>query len=111
VRRSSVVRLDPERSKTKTGQLLPLSPPLRAVLSRRLLARRLDTPLVFHHAGRRPVSDWRKAWKRACRPAGLPGELFHDLRRTVVRNLVRSGVSERVAMTLTGRKTRSIFDR
>jgi hypothetical protein len=89
----------------------PCPRPSAPCSSRRLLARRLDTPLVFHHAGRPPVSDWRKAWKRACRTAGLPGKLFHDLRRTVARNLVRSGVSERVAMAFTGHKTRSIFDR
>ncbi len=106
-----VVRLSPERSKTKTGRLLPLSPPLRDVLSRRLAARRLDTPLVFHHKGGQPVGDWRKTWWAACQAAGLPGKLFHDLRRTVARNLIRSGVPERVAMAVTGHKTRSIFDR
>jgi integrase len=106
-----VVRLSPERSKTKLGRLLPVSPPLRDALSRRLRARRLDTPLVFHHHGGQPVRDWRYAWRRACRTAGLPGKLFHDLRRTVARNLLRSGVPERVAMAITGHKTRSIFDR
>ena len=106
-----VVRLDPRRSKNKKGRTLPLSGQLFQIIERRVPQRRIDTPLVFHYRGGNAIGDFRKAWRNACKKAGLPGKYLHDCRRTVARNLIRAGVPETVAMGITGHKTRAVFDR
>ena len=80
---------------------------------------------MFHRSGE-PIKSYYHAWRSAVTRAAtvkhedgtvvvarpqLIGRIVHDFRRTAVRNLVRAGVPERVAMSLTGHKTRTIFDR
>ena len=64
--------------------------------------------LVFHHKGN-PVADFRKRWAKACAQVGVTGCLFHDLRRSAVRDMVRAGVAQSVAMSITGHQTVSMF--
>lgn len=69
------------------------------------------SPFVFHRGDGKPLGDIRKSWDKACESAGRPGLLFHDLRRSGVRNMVRAGVDRDVARKITGHKTESMFSR
>jgi integrase len=99
--------------------VLPLVGELGNIIDRRLAVQREDAPWVFyriHNGEVQPVGRFDKAWKTACQQAGLPVDRatkkhFHDLRRTTARNLNRAGVPDRIAMSLMGHKTRSMYDR
>ena len=119
---AGTLRLDTGSTKNDDGRLVYLPPDLKTQLAGQVeRVRALERergriiPYLFPHlsgthkgARRR---DFRRAWATACRKAGVPGKIRHDFRRTAVRNMVNRNVAERVAMKVTGHKTRSVFDR
>ena len=108
--KQGIVRLEAGETKNRKGRTVYLDDELKAALKEQFVNRRLGCPFIFHYRGRQ-IKDFRSSWKRACKEVGLKDRLFHDLRRTAVRNMVRAGIPERVAMMISGHKTRSIFDR
>lgn len=134
------IRLDPGSTKNGEGRVFPMSADLRNLLTAasgaftapensgyrgsRVMRRTVAalTPYVFAINGR-PILEFRKSWLTACHKAKLPCVLnidgkpikairiFHDLRRSAIRNFIKAGMSEAAAMRLSGHKTRSVFDR
>ncbi len=119
-------RLDAQQTKNGMPRVFPMTADLTRLFSDRAAAR--DAALAAGHLcpwvffrliakGRggqtfpKPILKFQKAWKAACLAAGCPGRIPHDFRRTAIRNMVRRGVPERVAMQLTGHLTRSVFER
>jgi integrase len=113
-RQGKEVRL--RTSKSGRPRSLPLEGELDALVERRWSARSFTTwdgqshvsDFVFHRYGR-PWKDIAKPWNEACDKAGMKGRLFHDLRRTAVRNMIRAGVPQSVAMSISGHETVSMF--
>lgn len=117
-RSAATIRLEPGTTKNRKGRTLPYGqlPELVDLIEeqwrehKRLRAQGVLCPHVFHRNGK-PIYDFRGAWKKACAAAGVPGMVPHDFRRTAIRNLVRAGVPDTVAMEISGHRTRSVFDR
>jgi len=115
-------------TKNKDPHTIYINEPLFEIIKERRSQRNLGCPYVFHRNGQK-IIDFRFVWNTACRETKLGygykindeyaekwkhlgrGPTFHDFRRSAVRNLIRSGVTENVAMKITGHKTRSVFDR
>jgi len=114
-RRQGIVRLEPGETKNDDGRTVYLDDELRQVFNDQWEARKKGKkliPYVFLNAdGTDKIKSFRKTWVRAYKDAKIGKRLFHDLRRTAVRNMVRAGIPEGVVMKISGHKTRSVFER
>jgi len=117
--KAGVIRLEVGDTKNNDGRTLPFRaiPALKTLMENQLAyTRSIEAktskivPFVFHRNGKR-VKMIRDGWDRACEKAGCSGRLFHDLRRTAVRNLERAGVPRSIAMRITGHRTEAVYRR
>jgi integrase len=103
---TAIIRLEDEQTKSGEARTVPLPDVLVNILEQV----EPKTGTVFDGTG------LRNEWPKACAAAGLAGGrhgglIIHDLRRSAIKNLMKAGTSEKVAMTISGHKTRSVFDR
>jgi integrase len=109
------VRLNAGETKNEKGRIVYLDSELQEILADLWQSRKASgklTEYVFMNTdGTDRIKKFDTAWTTACKRVGIPGKLFHDLRRTSIRNMVRAGTPEVVAMKISGHRTRSVFDR
>jgi len=109
-----IVCLNPGETKNDEGRTVYLDEELTEIFNiqweLRLKKERLIPYVFLNWDGTDKIKDFRGAWESACKKTGI-NKIFHDLRRTAVRNMVRAGVPEGVAMKVSGHKTRSVFER
>jgi integrase len=114
-RKQGIVRLEVGETKNDEGRTVYLDDELKDVFNLQWEDRkngRMMLPFVFpNHKSDDQIKRFDKVWKKACEDAEIGNRLFHDLRRTAVRNMVRSGITESVAMMISGHKTRTVFER
>jgi integrase len=130
------INLKPQDTKNNEGRVIYMEGELLEIINfqRALRDQKFaKCPWVFFGESGERIKDFRGSWETACiqvglcepltdehgnpitgkdaKPVFVPSKLFHDFRRTAVRIMVRAGVPERVAMMISGHKTRSVFER
>jgi integrase len=112
---AALIRLEDDQTKTGEARTVPLPD----VLVKMLEKTKATEGTVFC------TTNLAKEWHKACAAVGLgklekvegkkfsrySGLIIHDLRRSAIKNLMKAGVSEKVAMAISGHKTRTVFDR
>ena len=110
---NGIVRIEPGESKNDEGRTIYLDDELKEVINHQWKLRKKGkmTPYVFPNRwGTGQIGKISYSWNKAFKKVGIGKRYFHDFRRTAVRNMVHGGVPERVAMMISGYKSRSVFE-
>jgi integrase len=97
-------------TKTKTPRQVPMTPDVRSTLQRLAKVRSLHSRHVFLYK-RKPLRDFRTAFRTAMTEAGVSGFRFHDLRHCAATNLRRAGVDTTTAMQIVGHTSPQMWKR
>jgi integrase len=98
-------------SKNGEARKVSLTQDAKNLLAACIAGKSADDAVFTRGKGTKAVQDFRGTWDKITLAAGVSGLLFHDLRRSAVRNMVRAGIPEVVCMKVSGHKTRNVFDR
>ena len=97
-RGNGIVRLEVGETKNDEARTAYLDEELRDVFHNQWEARKKSrklTPYVLPgNNGDEQIKDFRFSWNKACKDSHIGKKLFHDFRRTAVRNMVRAGIPE-----------------
>lgn len=117
------ITLDPGTTKNKDGKIVAMTDEVYTLLQECVRGKESED-YVFTRENGTPIVDMRDAWYETCERAGLgrfvtgtdgkpkwKGLILHDLRRSAVRNMVRRGVPQAVAMRISGHRTLAVFNR
>ena len=112
---NNIVRIESGETKNNEARTVYLDNELKEVFlnqkTRQKELSKISNYVFPNEEGTDKIRVFRKSWNSACTTAKIGKRLFHDFRRTAVRNMVRAGIPERVAMMISGHKTRSVFER
>jgi len=106
-----IVKIPGEYTKNKKPHTIPLyHPEMRALVEIAMTQRDPDCPYIFQYRSRQ-LKNFRIGFEKARKAVDTAELIFHDTRRTAIRNMVRANISKKRAMQISGHKTDSVFDR
>lgn len=108
--KARTIHLLPGTTKNDKGRAVVMTDDVHGLVSECIKGKK-PGDAVFPWADGRAVMDFRRMWRTRGKKAGMPELIFHDLRRSAVRNMVRAGISKHVAKLISGHQTDSVFDR